>query len=371
VSLNRPEILIVGGGLAGGAAAAQLAQAGARVRLLEREAGAHDKVCGEFLSGEAQLLLARLGLDPQALGGAPISRVRLVDGPRSAEAALPFAALGLSRRRLDEALLGHAASLGAQVTRGLAARRIACGRVETSQGELSPTSLLLASGKHEVRGARREAQGAIDGYIGFKMHFRVRPAARADLQGLVEVSLLEGGYAGLQLVDDGVANLCLLVTRERFAALGRTWESLFASLLAQPHLARRLDDATAQFERPATIAAIPYGFVHAPRAGDPQGLFRLGDQAAVIPSFCGDGQAIALHSGRLAAQMLSQGAGASAYHARLRRDVARQVALAIRLQRLCEAAPGRAALLALAGLAPALLTLAAAWTRIPARAIAA
>jgi flavin-dependent dehydrogenase len=43
------ETLIVGGGLAGGAAATLLARGGERVTLFEREAGPHDKVCGEFL----------------------------------------------------------------------------------------------------------------------------------------------------------------------------------------------------------------------------------------------------------------------------------------------------------------------------------
>lgn len=371
MSETFPEAVIVGGGLAGAAAAIELARDGRRVRLLEREAGPHDKVCGEFLSGEAQGLLARLGLDPARLGGAPITRVRLVDGPRSVEAALPFRALGVSRRRLDEALLDHAAGFGAQVIRGVAARRIVGQRVETQLGDLHPQTLFLASGKHEVRGARRQSQTTLDGYIGFKMHFRLPPAARGCLKELVEVSLFEGGYAGLQLVEDGRANLCLLVARDRFAALGRTWEALFASLLAQPHLARRLDDATPLFDRPLTIAAVPYGFVHAHTGDDPPNLYRLGDQAAVIPSFCGDGQAIALHSGRLAARTAAAGAGASAYHDRLRGDVARQVGLAARLQRLCETPLGRGALLRLAALAPSLLTLAAARTRVPARAIAA
>ena len=70
--------IIVGGGVAGGAVAVLLARAGRRPVLLEREAGAHDKVCGEFVSGEAARLLGRLGLDLATLGAAPLGQAHLV-----------------------------------------------------------------------------------------------------------------------------------------------------------------------------------------------------------------------------------------------------------------------------------------------------
>src|SRR3984957_6526816 len=114
------EILVAGGGLAGAAAAVALAQAGREVLLLEREAEAKDKVCGEFLSGEAVAALERLGLDVVGLGGEVIAHVRLWRGRRGVEAALPFRGVGLSRRVLDEALLARAAERGVQVQRGCA-----------------------------------------------------------------------------------------------------------------------------------------------------------------------------------------------------------------------------------------------------------
>ena len=117
--------VIIGGGLAGGAAAARLARLGAHPLLLERESVAHHKICGEFLSSEASAHLAALGFDVARLGGAPIDRVRLHAGHRSAEARLPFTATGLTRRTLDWALLAHAESLGAEVRRGAAVRHIA------------------------------------------------------------------------------------------------------------------------------------------------------------------------------------------------------------------------------------------------------
>src|SRR3546814_3442465 len=52
------------------------------------------------------------------------------------------------------------------------------------------------------------------------------------------------------------------------------------------------------------IAGVPYGWRAA--AGVP-GIFRIGDQGAVIASLAGDGIAIALHSGTSAAQAYLRG----------------------------------------------------------------
>ena len=97
--------IAVGGGLAGAAFAIELARSGRRVLVLERSRGPHHAVCGEFLSEAAQAVLGSLGLDLQGLGATAITRFRLVKGERQATVRLPFAAAGLSRFRIDEALL--------------------------------------------------------------------------------------------------------------------------------------------------------------------------------------------------------------------------------------------------------------------------
>ncbi|HSY95873.1 MAG TPA: FAD-dependent monooxygenase, partial [Steroidobacteraceae bacterium] len=103
--MMRAEIVIVGGGPAGSATACGLAALDRDVVLIERTAGPHHKVCGEFLSVETQTQLQRLGVDPSALGAAPIERVAVYSSSRSVTSALPFRALSLSRYRLDDAML--------------------------------------------------------------------------------------------------------------------------------------------------------------------------------------------------------------------------------------------------------------------------
>ena len=358
---------IVGGGLAGGAAAARLALLGTPPMVFEREGGAHDKICGEFLSVEAGRHLGALGFDLARLGGARIDTVRIHAGARTAAARLPFVATGISRHRLDDALLDHARSLGALVQRGVMVKAIGGGTIDTQLGSLPAGPLLLATGKHELRGQPRDRRGTIGDLIGFKQYFRGSPPLLARLAGAVEVTAFDGGYAGVQRVEGDTINLCLLVSQARFAALGG-WKALLAVLLAEPGLAP-LGAAEPLLARPLTIARVPYGYL-APPAGSDDGFYRLGDQAAVIPSFCGDGMAIALHSGRLAADMLAGGASAAAFQARLRGDVARQVRLATALQRLATSRLGRLALVAGLTAVPAALALLARWTRVEPQAVA-
>jgi flavin-dependent dehydrogenase len=351
--------VVAGGGLAGAAAATLLARGGMRSLLIERTTGAHDKVCGDFVSTEAQAHLAALGFDAGALGGARIDRVRLISGTRTAEAKLPFTALGLTRRRLDAALLDHAAASGVEVRRGVTVRQINGTSLTTSDGDLAPATLLLATGKADVRGAKRATDGSLDHLIGFKQYFRPAAEALATLAGVIEIVLFDGGYAGVQRVEDGMVNLCLLVDRRRFDASGG---DVVGDLVATvPRLARLLGGATPLLTRPLTISGVPYGFVH--RGGDR--VFRLGDQAGVIPSFTGDGMAIALHSARLAADAVLSGASAATYHAAFRRDVGRQIGRATALQRIGETGLGRGVLVAGIGVVPSLLRWAAAATRVP------
>lgn len=362
------DALIVGGGPAGATAAALLAEAGRRVVLFERSRGPHHKVCGEFLSGEAAGLLGRLGLDPAGLGAVPVGRVRLVAGRREAAADLPFPAWGLSRETLDEALLAAAAARGAEIRRGAAVRRLEAGPGEavahSDACRITAASALLATGKHDLRGHARPP-GRVNDLIGFKQHWRPGARALLALDGHVEIHLFPGGYAGLQMVPGGRANLCLVVRRATYDAVGRTWPALLERIAAAcPAFAERLDGGEPCWPRPLSIFGIPYGFVHrgdgtAPPPSPPAGPHRVGDQLAVIPSFCGDGMAIAMDSARRAAERILAG-GAPGDGA----PYARQIATAHAAGRIAGDPSAAAWAVAAARLAPGLLGWFARRTRI-------
>lgn len=358
-------IVIIGGGLAGGAAATRLARAGRAVNVIERESGPHEKVCGEFLSVEACADLTRLGLAPETMGAVPIDRVRVHHQHHSIEAPLPFVARGLRRAVLDEALLETASEAGADVVRGMRVTGIQDGAVLTPAGAMKAGPILLATGKHDLRALPRAAPATRDGYVGFKMHWRLPPSALPELGSAIELILFGHGYAGLQRVGERDANLCLVVQRKHFANLGGTWDALIAALMEEPAMVRRLGDAQPLFAKPLAIANLPYGYVHTPPAvPDPQ-LWRLGDQAAMTASLSGDGMAVALRSANLAADCLIAGAPATFFHRQIATQAGGQVRRAMRLQRLSESP--LALKLGITGLRlwPGLLTRGARATRLP------
>ena len=363
------DALIVGGGLAGGALAAALAGAGRRVVLLERETGPHDKVCGEFLSREAVLYLNALGIDPLALGACRIHSLRLSAGTGVATVKLPFPALSLSRRALAAALLRRAAGAGADIRLGARVQSLGDAgtwRARLSGGEeVQGRAAFLATGKHDLRGWPRPA-GLQTDLIGFKLHMRLSAPQAAELAGHVELTLFRGGYAGLEPVEGGLANLCLLVRRGRYAALGQHWDALVEAMRADNALlARRLEGAEPCWDKPLAVFSIPYG--HVRRNSD--GLWRLGDQAAVIPSFAGDGMSIALHSARLAATYFVQGETAAAYQQRVARDVGTAVRAATLLSQLSVHEPGRRLIGWGASRLPGIMASVAALTRVPSGAL--
>jgi menaquinone-9 beta-reductase len=359
--VRRAEALIVGGGPAGAAAAVALARAGIAVDLFERNPGPHEIVCGGFLGWDALAALARLGIDAAALGARPITRLRLFSPDREVEAALPRAASGLSRRTLDSALLAAAEQAGARVHRGIAARSADPARRSVrldDGGEAQGEALLIATGKHELRGSARDRDTRGDP-VGVRTAFAPSPALALALDGIIELHLFEGGYAGLLLQEDGDANLCLSAARHRLKAAGSV-EGLIASIAGEhPALRSRL-----QGKPPSAwtaIAGIPYGW----RAGQTSAqVYRIGDQAVVIASLAGDGIAIALASGRAAAAAIAGGEGAEAFQAAFSARAARPVGIAEALRWAAERRLPRNAAMRLLAAYPTLSGAAAGLTRI-------
>jgi menaquinone-9 beta-reductase len=329
--MRRTPALIVGGGPAGSAAAIALARSGREVTLIERSASPSDKVCGDFLSVEAVNAIAECGVDLAAFAPAPIGHVRLIHGTRSATVRLPFAALGLTRRALDEALLRRAEDCGAIVFRGQSVRGIRTGepsiRVDCGPlGLLESKAVFLATGKHNLRGVPRQARSRR--LVGLKMYYALDPTQAAELRGHIELVLFPGGYAGLQLVEGDRAVLCALLPDGRLRSSNALADEC-------PHLAARLSGARALLVSPLAIADLPYGYVHRGTREEPPGLFRLGDQAAVIPSLTGDGVALAMASATLAARTWLQGGSSTQYYQHLAIRLSSQMRLARGIHWMC------------------------------------
>ncbi|HVX57117.1 MAG TPA: hypothetical protein VHA37_05275, partial [Candidatus Saccharimonadales bacterium] len=118
-----------------------------------------------------------------------------------------------------------------------------------------------------------------------------------------------------------------------------------------------------QWERPLAISGIPYGYL----ANDADGCWRVGDQAAVIPSFTGDGMAIALHTAALAVACFLGGRRGEDYQRLLASQLRRGMAISIAISRLMASPAAGVIAPAATALLPLALGSIARATRIPAR----
>lgn len=354
--MRRTDTLILGGGPAGAAAAVTLARAGQRPLVLERQREIGDALCGGFLSWHSLERVNRLGV---RLDGHVVDEVRLFTPQTRASAPLPAPALGVSRRHLDTALLAQAEALGAQVERGVTAREAQGRAVRADGGDFAPDRLLLATGKHDLRGLARP-RARRDPALGLRVRLGPAPGLTRLVGGAVELHLFDRGYAGLVLQEGGTANLCLAVRKSRLAEAGSPRALLEAITREVPPLAERLAHLAADAKIDA-VGAVPYGWR---TAATEEGVYRLGDQAAVIPSLAGEGMGIALASGVMAAEAVLRGEPAPAFQRALGRRTLRPVTIARTVLALAERPMSARSLAALTRLSPGLANLVARATRV-------
>jgi flavin-dependent dehydrogenase len=308
------DVAIAGGGPAGCSAAIRLAQRGASVVLCEARTYPHDKVCGEFLSSECSVLLAWLGLDGllATLGAVPIGTASLA-APNGVtwETHFPAPAWGLSRHALDAALAEHARAAGVDVRTNTSVLDISGSLGEAfrlglrcggKDGSLRARAVIAAHGKRSSldRALGRRFLTRREPYVALKTHFH-----GPRLPGRIELNVFPGGYCGLSEIENGTANLGLLVRESVFQAVGGAGPGAIDNFVAwlrrqNPRLDAWLGQAARLQERWLSIAQIPFS----PKEAVVGDVLLAGDAAGVIAPLAGDGIAMALRSGGLVADLV-------------------------------------------------------------------
>lgn len=302
------DVVIVGAGPAGSAAATVLAQAQGRVLLLEKEEFPRPKVCGEFLSASALPSLERLGvretierLKPERIEEGSIH----VPTRSPIPFRLPAPGLGISRFRLDELLARRAREAGADVrlgTRVLSIDPLADGqfhvRVAGPSGQaIHARAAIGAWGRWDTLDRRldRSFLRRETRYFGWSRDYA---GDARHLEGRVRLYLFPGGYCGLSRVEGGAAHLAGLISERIRRRLGSDWTEVLD--FARTRNADLDTDLLPLRPKAAFLGTGPVFLTSKPPTEG--GLLMAGDAAGVLDPFSGEGQATALTSGILAAE---------------------------------------------------------------------
>ncbi len=292
------DLIVIGAGPAGCAAAITTAREGASVLLLERGHYPRHKVCGEFVSAESiQLLRSLLGDNAAALlDPAPrISNARLYKGDVHANIPISPGAISITRHDLDSALFRAASLSGATALENTAAASIQRDSdqfvVQTKVEEHRSRTLLIAAGRwsnlqeRENSSADREVR-----QLGIKAHFR---NANSFPRDTVELHFFDGGYCGIDSIAQDTVSVCSMVRPD----VARNLDQVFA---LSKFLRARSRNWQPLFE---PVTTFPLIFRKPKPEGD--GILYAGDAAAFVDPFIGDGISLALNSGSLAARSLA------------------------------------------------------------------
>jgi flavin-dependent dehydrogenase len=315
-SPERVDVAVVGGGPAGAATAARLAQAGVDVLVIERQPAWRWRACGVFSSPVTLIELRRLGLSTAEVAEVARSVPRLwVESAASERFALTYGhrgegdptAIGFDRSRLDPLLLALAEQHGARVVRGttfVGGERTASGgwsvRVRDAHGErrLHARILVGADGVGSVVGRTvGVTRPTFLHRVGLTFH--VAADAGPDARMLV----LPGAYCGLAPVPGGRINVGIVLAS---AARRRSLATRGARAVATAILREaRFDGSPEALDAMAGISPLAHRVAR--RSG--AGWLLIGDAAGFLDPFTGEGLHRALVSARLGASAIADALG--------------------------------------------------------------
>ena len=308
---TRYDIIIVGGSVAGAAAAIALADGGHRILVVDKATFPRDKPCGEGIMPQGMQILDDLGLGPDLRAlGRPFQGISFVN--RKGEVAradfppvpgCPKEGIVIRRTELDEVLIRKAASLpNVDVKEGFLVREIlrdddqVIGIVGHSKQDSSAIQTYTApltlgtDGRNSVfhRGCNLKRKVMKRRRFGLIGHLRGMKGRGQD----VEVLLQEQGEIYLAHCRDDITLVAILLEdREMPRVRGDLQAGYLDILKSTPLVADRMTD----WELVGDVSAIgPLGFTIAPIHRP--GLLLIGDSAGFLDPITGEGMTLALKS---------------------------------------------------------------------------
>ena len=318
MSLIKTDVLVVGAGPAGSAAATWAARQGLEVTIIDKEKFPRDKPCGDGLTPRAINELNKLGLSDW-LSGRP-KNLGLRAAGFGQELLLPWNGNSLPsygsaapRTELDQRVLQVATSAGAKLLEGYAAtdvvladQRIKTVKAETENGivEISANRVIIADGARSHLGRKLGRQWHRDTAYGVAARAYI-DSERSDDPWISSHLELRGtqnevlsGYGWIFPLGNGQVNIGVgtLATQKRPADL-----NLRALLNQYTQEQRTSWKLSGELNSPWS-ALLPMGGAVSGVAG--VNFMFIGDAAGCVNPLNGEGIDYGLETGRLAAEML-------------------------------------------------------------------
>lgn len=321
---HTTDVLVIGGGPAGSAVAARLADEGHDVTLVEKRAEGRHKSCGDLLSPRAVAELSQLEIDPMSFGGHPIQGVRMIFGRQRADTPwperhdMPHHAVVIRRDELDEQLRRRARNAGATVLMGheattpISERGFVRGATMTlADGTIRDVNarfIVVADGASSrfgrVLGTSRQRRWPYA--IAARTYFSSPRHRDAWVETSLGLSDPQGnpvaGYGWVTPMGDGNVNVGVGVLSSYRDIKGLNTLKLLTAF--SDHVAADWGlDPTQPLKSPTRLR-LPIGGSVGPKMGPT--FLVVGDAAGAANPFSGDGIDAALMGGRLAANVLHE-----------------------------------------------------------------
>lgn len=317
-AVRQCDVLVVGAGPAGIAAAITLHRAERSVLVIDKARFPRDKCCGDGLTTLALRELDALGLDPGTVDGWFDVDAAHLRSPSGREVVVPLPTTGryaavAPRMTLDAALVELARSLGIEVLDGHGFHAIDTSpadhvRVDVDTGDgdaLSVRARYVVAADGMWSPVRKAVGATVPGYRGewhaFRQYARnVTGPASERLIVWFEPDLLPG-YAWSFPLPGNRVNIGFGVLRDGDRRV-QDMADLWRDLLARPHVTAALGDGF-ELEGRHTAWPIPARIDEIPLTAG-RVLF-VGDAAAATDVMTGEGIGQALLTGRLAGDAIS------------------------------------------------------------------
>jgi flavin-dependent dehydrogenase len=301
--MKNNEVLIIGGGLAGLTAAIHLSKLGLQVTVIEKNSYPKHKVCGEYISNEVLPYLNWLDLNIADLNPTNITNLEFSTASgKTIKSVLPLGGFGISRFSLDEYLYKKALENGCKIIHDNVENIV----FENNQFIVTTTnnnSILKSEIVIGAFGKRSNVDQKMNrDFINKKSYWL---AVKAHYSGdfpndVVGLHNFKGGYCGVSKVENQAINICYLADYETFKKYKNIEEYQNSVVSENPHLRVIFEKSSLLFEKPLTISQISFEKKQAVE----NHILMIGDTAGLIHPLCGNGMAMAIHSAKIASELV-------------------------------------------------------------------